>query len=238
MEFWQIVVGVVTAAFLIFLRNAHIKAQRQKVIAIRLRSYLLYWKGFVLDNDLFGIFHMGIEWNEEIDELVKNGGGAEELVDLKNRKKKELEKLKEKIIEESGKVSLNKEDIEKILKKLPTDTAEQILQYAQRVEQNLIDGKTFLSDEDASNLGAYVSQTAIDLKMNLISMINSGMGILAILISKPNEFELKDYADEIIKLVWRGIVVSKHIDILSKKVEFFVDQSTYDLTIRNIKDEL
>lgn len=102
-------------------------------------------------------------------------------------------------------------------------------------EQNLVDGKTFISDEDACYLGNYVAQTSIELKMNLKSLMNSGLGLLIVLLANPEEFSLKEHADDIVKLVWKGIVVSKHIDSLSKKVERFNKLDVFDLTIKNLR---
>lgn len=238
MELWQIILGVLTAAFLIFLKNAHSKAHKQKIVATRLRSYLLYWQGFVLDNNLFGIFHEGIKWNKEISQILKNGGKAEDLVALKDEKKKELDELKEQIVTESDKTKIDKDAIQKLITKLPQNATEYILQYAHRNEQNLVDGKTFISDDEACYLGVYVAQISIELKMNLISLFNSVIGLLIYVLSNIEDFDLKEHADDIVKLVWNGIVISKHIDTLTKEVEFFTKQSIFDLTMKNLRSEL
>ncbi len=233
----HLIIGVVTTVFLIFLGHAHLKAQRQKVIATRLNSYLMYWQGVIIDNDFFAIFHMGVEWNKEINEIISNGRGAEDLVELaRSKKKKETEEIK-KIIEEYGK-TIEKADMDNLLRGLPNDTVDQILQSAKQTEQNLIDGKTFISDEDASYLGRYVAQTAIELKMELISMLNFGVWIIVVILSSPEDFDLKDHADTIVKIVWKGIVVSKHIDTLSKKMDYFSRLSTFQLTMKNLQDKL
>ena len=221
MELWQIILGVFTAAFLIFLRNAQQKAQTQKIAATRLRSYLMYWHGFVLENDLFNIFHMGVKWNEEIQKIIEKGGSAEELVSLKDEKRKELEGLKKEIEEESEKIDIDKEALKKAISKIPPNTSENILQYSMKTEQNIVDGKTFITDDEASCLGTYTAQTAIELKMHLISMLNSGVGLLFVVFADPEDFELKKHSDDIVKLVWKGILVSKHIDSLTKEVDFF-----------------
>ncbi|MCK4454562.1 hypothetical protein KAU51_04470 [Candidatus Parcubacteria bacterium] len=238
MYLWQIILGVLTAAFLIFLKNAHSKAHKQKMVVTRLRSYLLYWQGFILDNNLFDIFHMGIEWNEKIDQIIKDGGGGKDIVALKNEKQKELDDLKKQIVAESDKAKIDKEAIQKILKKIPKNTTKHILEYARMNEQNLVDGKTFISDEEACYLGNYVAQISIELKMNLKSLINSGLGLVIVILSNPEEFSLKEHADDIVELVWKGIVVSKHIDSLTKKVELFTKLSVFDLTMKNLRGEL
>jgi hypothetical protein len=238
MVFLQIILGVLTTAFLIFLRNAHLKAHKQKMVATRLRSYLLHWQKLILDNDLFSFFYMGIEWNEKIEQILRDGGGAKELVALEKDKKKELNKVKEQITAASDKAKLDKEKIQKIVAKIPHDAREQILQYVHRHEQNLIDGKTFITDEEACYLGIYVAQTSIELKMTLISLINTGMGVLLEILRNPEGFELKEHADNIARTVWYGIIASKHIHSLTKQMDVLTKQSVLDLTIKNLRDEL
>lgn len=108
------------------------------------------------------------------------------------------------------------------------------MDYAQKTEQNLVDGKTFISDEDASYLGVYNAQIIIELKMRIISMITLFIVIVLTAISNPEEFEAKEHADSIKDLVWAAIVVSKHIDTLSNAVDYFIDNSVFDLTFANL----
>ncbi len=108
------------------------------------------------------------------------------------------------------------------------------MDYAQKTEQNLVDGKTFISDEDASYLGVYNAQIIIELKMRIISMITLFIVIVLTAISNPEEFEVKEHADSITELIWAAIVVSKHIDTLSNAVDYFIDNSVFDLTFANL----
>jgi hypothetical protein len=237
-ELSKIIIGLIVAVFLVFLKDAHSKAQKQLIIATRLRAYLLYWQGVVLDKDLFSIFYQGIEWNKEIDALIKSGAKAEDLVKLNDDKKTEMEGLKKHLLSEDGLKTLSRDGIEKILSKIPINSTEHILGYVKTTGQNLIDGKTFISDEEASYLGVYTAQTSIELKMELISIMNSANGLLIVAISSVGEFDYKEHADEIMELVWKGIVVSKHIDTLTKKAQYISSKSVFDLTIKNLGGEL
>ncbi len=192
----------------------------------------------VLDKDLFSIFYQGIEWNKEIDDLIKSGASAEDLVKLNDDKKAEMEGLKEHLLSEGGLKVLSRDDIEKILSKMPKNSTEHILGYVKTSEQNLIDGKTFISDEEASYLGVYTAQISIGLKMELISIMNSTIGLLIVALSSADEFDYKEHLDEIVDLVWKGIVVSKHIDTLTKKTNYISSLSVFDLTMRNLGGKL
>lgn len=234
MELWKIIIGLIVAVFLVFLKDAHSKAQKQLIIVTRLRAYLLYWKGVVLDKDLFSIFYQGIEWNKEIDVLIKSGAGAEDLAKLYGDKKADMEGFKEHLLSEDGLKTLSRGDIEKILSRMPESSTEHILGYMKTSEQNLIDGKTFISDEEASYLGVYTAQTSIELKMELISIMNSAVGLLIVALSSDDDFDYKEHVDEIVDIVWKGIVVSKHIDTLTKRTNYISSLSVFDLTVKNL----
>lgn len=113
MELWKIIIGLIVADVLVFLKDAHSKAKKQQIIATRLRAYLLYWQGVVLVKDLFSIFCQGVKWNKEIADLTKCGASAEDLVKLNDDKKAEMEDFKEHLLSEDGLKALSRDDIEK-----------------------------------------------------------------------------------------------------------------------------
>ena len=237
MGLMQIFVGVFTAAFLIFLKIAHSKAHKQKIVATRLRSYLLHWQSAILEYDLFNILYLGIQWNKAIQKIVKDGGGPEELVALEEEQKKEIAKIKDHIISNSGEFESNKATLIESLKKLPENPIEYIFEASSKTEQNLIDGKTFITDEEASQLGIFAAQIAVNLKMNLISLIGLTVGMLTQAYSDPEKFDFQETADDIAKMVWKGVLVSKDIDTLLKQSEIFSGKSIFELTMQNLRDE-
>lgn len=238
MDLLQVIVGIFSAALLILFRNAHVTAQKQKVIATRLRSYLLYWNGWILDNDVFNVYYLGVEWNKETQEIIKKGGGAEALVKLEDEKKKMVDEIKEKIESEHESIKFDKETIVKTLNRLPSNRAETILQYAMKSEQNLLDGKTFISDEDASYLGTYFAQICVEMKMNLISMMSQGVGLILEFSSDPENFDLKSSAKELSQIIWKAVLVSKDIDTLTNRINVYTENSLFYLTLKNMSSRL
>ena len=114
MYVWEVVAGMATAAFLVHFRNVYTIAQKQRVIAIRLNSYLNYWKIWVLQNDVFGVYYLGVEWNKETKKIVRLGGTAEDLVKLEGEKKKRVDEIKAAIKSGAHEMTLSKEELESV----------------------------------------------------------------------------------------------------------------------------
>jgi hypothetical protein len=117
----EILIGIVTAAFLIFFRNANLIAQRQKVTATRLKVYLENWQTVVLENDLFGIYCLGVEWNKQCQEIVKDGGSVEDLTVLYKEKAKMCSEFKEAIESGTGVHAEHNESLKKAVESFPEE---------------------------------------------------------------------------------------------------------------------
>lgn len=234
MELYEIIIGLITAVFLVFIKEAHSKANIQKVIATRLKSYLIYWKELIIENDFFNLFYEGIKWNKEEQEIVKNGGNTKDIIELKNKKKEELEKFKKFLTSDEGRKSLKNETFLNIISKMPDNPAEHLLEFAKISSQNLIDGKTFVSDVEVANLGPLISQLSIETKLELISAINLVVSLLVLAIKQGKDFNLEENVDDILKLVWKCINISKRIDQLYNSVELYSKKPILELTMLNL----
>jgi hypothetical protein len=230
-EFWKIILGLFTAAFLIHFGGAYARAQRQQLVATRLYSYLWYWKSWVLENKVFAVFHIGAEWNKQERELLSKGEGAKGLVKLQEEKRKMVDEIREKIASDDSPVDI--EGLKKSLQKLPENTVANLLELCRRNEQNLLDAKTFVTDEDASTLGPYYALTCVRLKMNLIAVFDRGLGEVIKVISDPDNFALQQAASGVAEIIWKGILVSKDIDELTTKVEAIRKQTVLSLSYKN-----
>ncbi len=247
MNLWQGIVGIFTAVLLICFRNAYVTAQKQKLIAIRLRSYLLYWNGLILDNDgMFDIFYLGVEWSEEIRKTIKKGGDAKDLVKLKKEKKKLIDEIEKIIKSKPNKIKSVREifskDLDKVLSLskngLLPNPVEMILELSEKNEQKLLDGKTFISDEDASYLGIYLAQICVELKMNLILMINQCVDLILNFLSDPENFDLEDSTMDLSKILWQAILVSRDIYTLTNRINIYTKESLPNLTLKNMWSRL
>jgi len=231
-----IIVGLISAAIIFYVRSSMIHAQKQKIAAIRLQGYLFYWQNFVIDNDLFSLFYYGVKWDEELKNIYKSGGKIEDAVKLEEEKKNIISEIKNKI--ENGEIADNKSEISKILAKFPSITGETLLELAKITKQNLIEGKIFINDTEAASLGSAVSLQSIELKMHLISILDVVTMILVTALNNPKEFKINEYGKELSQCAWKGIVASKNISSLTKISNTVASMSIMHLTIKNIFNEL
>lgn len=230
----EVLIGIFTAAFLMFLRSANLLAQRQKSAAVQLNSYLQYWKRLVFDNDWFSVFHAGVKWNKDAKELIEKGGGAEELVKLEESKKAIVDELREALETESSDFEEAASEFRKIIKNTPPKILDDLMSFTLTSNQNLIEGKTFISDEDASHFHAYIASVCIDLKMKIVNVMTSLVALVIRISADPDSFEIKDQSKEISELIWQAILISKDIDLLSTGIEKYVKKSIFELTIDNV----
>lgn len=233
MNLLNILAGLFTAAALIHFRSAYLLAQKQQLVSRRLKSYLLHWQGWVIDNNIFRLFHVGAEWNKEIDELIMRGDGAAEMIALKTKKREMIEEIKTEL--EKTESTIDFSEIKSQLERLPSNSIEHILKTGTQFEQNVLDGKTFISDEDACALGPYCAQLCVSLKMNLISGANKLLGQIVLFLAAPDKYSAKAASKEIAELFWIAILISKDIDALSKHLNKVSNQSLWTLTVKNLR---
>lgn len=231
-ELIDIIWGVIAASVVIFVRNAHVSAHQQKIAAIRLKSYLHYWKNQVMEKDFFKIFNLGMEWNEEFGKAVARGLSDKELLEFDTKKKESM------LLEIRAMVdSISPEKVRELintLKGMPKHAFDNISADVASAAQNLIDGKTFVSDQEACCLDFHSANVCIDLKMNLVELILSFPVLMLRMVNGEQNFEIKNHRLEIINLLWKCVVVSKDIDVLSGLVERYLNKSIFRLTFNNI----
>jgi len=231
-----IIIGIISTAIIFFVRSSMIQAHQQKVAATRLQGYLLFWQRWVLENDFFSLFYHGVKWDEEIKKIYKSGGKAEDIVKLEDEKKKIISEIQSKI--ENGEFGGDKSEMSEFFSKFPSITDEMLLEFAKTTKQNLIEGKIFITDTEAASLGVAVTLQSIELKMNLISILEVIVMVVIPAMNNPKEFKINKYGKELSQCAWKGIVVSKHINSLTKISNNVTSSSIMHLTMKNIFNEL
>lgn len=232
MDLLSILIGVFTALCAIYFREALRLAYKQRIVASQLNSYLRYWQRFVIEKDYFNIYYLGIEWNKKIKECLKNNGKAEDLIKIEEEYKKKCLEVKTAIEEENESFKFDLSAIDEGIKHLE-NVLPTFLDIFKAERQNLIEGKTFISDENASSLGRRPAIFVVDLKMRLQSAMDQTI-IVLLKMKRSDSFVLKDYAKDIHDILWDFINVSRDIDSLGKEAEEVINQSVFWLAVHNM----
>ena len=239
MSIFKIIIGVATTLFFIYFRSAFNLAKKQKIVAIRLRSYLFYWKKLFINSDLFNIYYLGIQWYKEIQDIIKKGGKVQNLIELENQKKKEIEKIRT-IIEQGkieGDIEKHIETLKQIFDRMSYDLISIFVKEIQMLVQNLVEGKLFLSDNDICILDKNIAHLCLNLKMDIISSLNSIEWLVVHLYQdykNSNNIEVKKFAKQLSDIIWRFMLISKNMEFLINLVDKIVNEKLSILIAKNL----
>lgn len=234
--FLTIITGVFVAIIAFYFKSCMQLAQNQKIAALRFQAYLLYWQKWVLDNNLFDVYYMGVEWNKEIIKLLKDDSEVNDFIMLENEKREIIKKIKDAIDQKDPK--FDKKAFLDQLAKLPQDSITLILEESSKMKQNIIEGRTFLTDQEAAILGELVVGRTIELKMHILSAMDKLIFIMYNYLHDPEEYDICNSSNEISEAIWDGIIISKYIDSLTKDIQMFSRMSLVQLTKANFFKEL
>jgi hypothetical protein len=229
-----VLVGIVTSAVVYYITSSMVLAQKQLVAANRLQAYLKHWNQWVLDNEWFAIFNIGREWSEEEHSLIAAGTDAKTLVKLRDDKKQFLAKIQQQAREE-GQFKVIREGILTSLRSLPKDAAGIAATSAKMQIEHIVQGHTFITDEEAATLGIGVVQEAVDLKMNVIDLIDRGYMVIASFAATPDALPDKDLEDSFAKMFWLFVLASRGSTTLLRYAQLFTTRTVTELTLRNIR---
>ena len=150
------------------------------------------------------------------------------------RKKEMIEEIKTELLSDSSDISVNNDELLELMKRYSADTPDNLLRYARQDDQDLLDAKTFISDDDASHLPAYIAQKCVALKMNMISARSDFVSLPLALIAGPKTFDLKDHVEKIGDIVWQVFLISRDIEVLSRWTATISRQSVIVRTLQNL----
>lgn len=231
MDILKIVLGAIATVIVFYATSSMLLAQKQLLAATRLSGYLTYWQNWILEYKMSSLYSLGAMWNQENEELRKGGGGVTELAKLEEERREKIAVIKEELERRTDLF-----DEAPLRKYLQRHSKESILEYARVASRNLIDGKTFVSDEEATVLGVAVTSKCIQLKMELTDLVDGVTGLVIVMVQNSDKrFEFKDYTQEISELIWRGISVSRHIDLISRAARTICSKSVLSLTVENMR---
>lgn len=82
-------------------------------------------------------------------------------------------------------------------------------------------------------MGTTFAHKCIELKMRILDLVDGGTGVVISLLNQP-DFDLKDYSEEVAEMIWKGILVSRDIDLISRAARAVSSKSVVALTLQNM----
>jgi len=230
MDVLKIILGTVATVLAFYATSSMLLAQKQLVAATRLNGYLTYWQNWIIEHNISKVYALGLVWNQENAEVKKRGGSVKELMKLEEQRKAQLDSIKEQL-EKGMDIGFEKGQV---MRTLQHHSKESVEDFARLTRQSLVDGKTYISDEEATTLGVAFTIKCIELKMGIIDLVDGATSLLVVLMDDPDNFEIKEYSAEIANLIWKGISVSRGIDVVSRAARVISSKSVLSLTWKNI----
>jgi hypothetical protein len=231
MDILKIIITALATIAAFYVTSSILLAQKQLVAATRLSGYLTYWQNWIIENGYSRVYALGLLWTQEEEEIRKRGGGPADLIKLQAEKKKRLSDVRQ-LLEKDFQV--DSAGLVEVFSRFPKESVPGVLESSKITRQNLIDGKTFISDEEAATLGVAFAHKSIELKMGIIDLIDGGTNFAVTLLTAPAEFDIKKHSKEISELLWKGILVSRNIDLIAKAARVISSKSVLALAIQNI----
>jgi hypothetical protein len=228
-----VLIGIVTSAVIYYITSSMVLAQNQLVAANRLQAYLRHWQQWVLDNGWFAAFNIGREWSEQEHPLIV-AKDAEALVRLREEKKEFIAKIRQKAAE-GGEFKAIKETMLTAFRSLPKDAAGIAATWAKMRTENIVQGHTFITDEEAATLGLNVIQEAVDLKMNAMDLIDRAYMLIASIASAPDGLPDQDLEESLGTMLWLLVLASRGSTTLFRYAQLFTSRTVTELTLHNIR---
>jgi hypothetical protein len=226
--------GIATSALLYYITASMLLAQKQLIAANRLQAYLRHWAQWVLDSGYFAIFHVGREWSEEEDALIRDHKGAEALVKLRADKKELVEQMSQKVGEMET-FKLDRDALQHIIARLPKEAANFYIEAGNTLVQNIVLGNTFITDEEAASMGIVIIQEAVELKMTVVDLIGKAHFLIASLLSSAVTVTDEDAREAFGEMLWPCVLAARSHTKLLKYAQLFTTRTVTELTLRNIR---
>lgn len=221
-DYLKIFFSIFSGILLLILKEAYQKAQKQKLIANKLNAYLRYWKSYIFDNEGWTkVYEFGILCN-----LLE--AKSESLEDFNAMRTKIKEEIKNYATQE------NLDDFQKSLKKvIVKNNIDNIIKDINEMSQNVLSGKTYISDEEASYLDGNISSSIITLKLTGIETLESFKSLFTYISS--DDYSLFDNSQDFENFIWKITLLSKKIHLLFQQCEILENQNIFILTYKNCK---
>ncbi len=207
--FW----GIYSAVVIFLIREYYLKSQQQKEIAARLFGYIYHWQTKLLEEDgLFNISYIGIKWQNEMDKKIRKGATPYDLLEINKEFEEKINKLFSFLDTKHDEINATIKEAFERIERTPELKAEFVSQL-KNYKSSIIEGKMFITDQDAAKLGHMYSYSCIALKAHLISLVDNAIFFTISFDSKNLEYS--EYKHMLKILIKEWIYASKHMQFLS-----------------------
>jgi hypothetical protein len=240
-EDWRVytlVIGVVAALIGIYFRESLRQAHVQKNAANRLLAYLNYWNQNILDWDVFSIVYVGHQWREEKIEAYRKSGDMADVLAVNEEYENKLKEIRDGIKNEDEKFDFDSVEIAQKLKKITPEFMEEFLIAQRANKQNIIEGKSFITDEDAASLGPSVAEKCISAKLRLVSLLEHGTILLILLSNEKGQIRISKFSEEIYQCIRISIIMYQDFEPLRKSANAISGKSIFRLSLSNMASGL
>ena len=217
-------------AISIHIKNAYVLAQKQKLSITQLNAYLAYWKSAIDEQGLLIHVNSSGTMRSLQQTLIKakytNDWTA--VTEAKTQIHQEIEKA---LAEDENILGESIRKIQRLYEPYP-DAPNFIRREVDSISQNILDGKAFVRDDDASSLGYFCTHTCVSLKMNAISFLGEFACIVTLILRDHKEFH-SEIKSNYLSLLGKGLHILVDMEMLSGKLRSLENRTVLRLAWRN-----
>jgi hypothetical protein len=227
-----LMVGVVGTLLTMYYRESLRRAHEQKLIATRIEALVMNLMKTFLEGELRTVFVVGKTWDDELTQaLVK--GGKKALAKVTDDHRKLMENLKAQIQTGSPWVDKAIDTMRQEFKQMHEDVFDYHTRKFERERDDIIAGRSFVSDEDAAKLSVVAAYYVLELRTSYLEIIDKYL-LLAITLRKTEFLGLKESRDLFYPIVKGLIEVSERIASLSQYAQAIRQRKILKLTFQNM----
>lgn len=171
--------------------------------------------------------------NKKLFNLTRIGGSSLDYVELEKKSIDELtDKLRSAITSED--LSFEKEKVLDFINLFQNNGIDFINNYIGTFKQNIIEGKIYISDDESIELGKNYSSISIELKMELVSILDSINMFSLMTLANVESLKLEKYSEQFIALIIQAVKIARNIELLTNHSNMRLKKSLFQLTFENL----
>lgn len=211
------------------IKNAYVLAQKQKLSITQLNAYLAYWKSVIDEQYLLRVISSDVM--QSLQQTLIKAKYTNDWTAVSEAKTKIHQEMERALAEDANTISELSRTIQRLYEPYP-DAPSLIHREVDSMSQNILDGKTFMRDADASSLGYFCTHTCVSLKMNAISFLRHSARITAFILYDHKKFRT-EVSSGFLSILEQGLYVLVDVEILSRRLRPLENRTVLRLAWNN-----